>query len=137
MAGNIFYGWQFSHLVAWRMEQLTIPISNDFAFDFGENSRVEKSLPMNWFEFWENILHILANPSAHILDQVVLLCNSTSVISHDILVFSLILWPTDNRFSLEKLELDLNQHPTRTKWDAPFTHPSCSYAPKLRTPSNT
>jgi hypothetical protein len=70
---------------------------------------------MNWFAFSQNILPVVANPSGHILDQVVLLCISTSVISHDILVLSLLLWPTDNRFSLEKLELDLNRHPTRTK----------------------
>jgi hypothetical protein len=63
--------------------------------------------------------------------------NWSCPIPHHILVFSLILWPMDNRFSLEKLELNLNRHPTRTKWDAPFTHPSCSCAPTLHTPSNT
>jgi hypothetical protein len=35
----------------------------------------------------------------------------------------------DTRFSLEKLELDLNQHPTRTKCDAPFTHPGAFVPP--------
>jgi hypothetical protein len=47
--------------------------------DFGENSLTKKSLQMNWIAFSQNILSIVPNPSAHILDQVVLLCISTSV----------------------------------------------------------
>jgi hypothetical protein len=50
-----------------------------FKLDFGENSPAKRSLEMNWFGFSQNIVSSVPNPSAHILDQVVLLCISISV----------------------------------------------------------
>jgi len=45
---------------------------------------------MNWFAFSQNILPIVANPSAHILDQVVLLCITTSVAQFHIIFWFLV-----------------------------------------------
>jgi hypothetical protein len=50
----------------------------------------KKSLQMNWFAFSQNILPIVANPSAHILVQVVFLCISTSVAQFDIIFWFLV-----------------------------------------------
>jgi len=45
---------------------------------------------MNWFAFSQNLLPIVANPSAHILDQLVLLGISTSVAQFHIIVWFLV-----------------------------------------------
>jgi hypothetical protein len=58
--------------------------------DFGENSPLKKSLQMNWFAFSQNIVSSVPNPSAHILDQVVLLCMSTSVAQFHIICWFLV-----------------------------------------------
>jgi hypothetical protein len=45
---------------------------------------------MNWFAFSQNILSIVPNPRADILDQVVLLCISTSVAQIHIIFWFLV-----------------------------------------------
>jgi hypothetical protein len=45
---------------------------------------------MNWFAFLQNILSIVGNPSAQILDQVMLLCISTSVAQIHIIFWFLV-----------------------------------------------
>jgi len=61
-----------------------------FKLDFGENSPVKRSLEMNWFAFSQNIVSSVPNPSAHILDQVVLLCISISVAQFHIIFWFLV-----------------------------------------------
>jgi hypothetical protein len=61
-----------------------------FKLDFRDNLPITKSLQMNWFAFLQNILFIVRNPSAQILDQVVLLCTSTSVAQIHIIFWFLV-----------------------------------------------
>jgi hypothetical protein len=57
-----------------------------FKLDFGENAPVKKSLQMNWFAFQ----HFVYCSKSHILDQVVLLCISTSVAQIQIIFWFLV-----------------------------------------------
>ncbi len=55
-----------------------------------KNSWVEKSVPNELVCIFSNSLPILANPSAHILDEVVLLCISPSVAQFHIIFWFLV-----------------------------------------------
>ncbi len=61
-----------------------------FKLDFGKNSPVKKLLQTNWFAFSQSILPTVANPSAHILGQVVCLCISSSVAQSHIIFWFLV-----------------------------------------------
>jgi hypothetical protein len=61
-----------------------------FKLDFGKNSPVKKSQQTNWFAFSQSILPTVANPSAHILDQVVCVCISSSVAQFHIIFWFLV-----------------------------------------------
>jgi hypothetical protein len=64
-----------------RREITTLYGKKSYSFQVGLSWQFanNKSLQMNWFAFLQDILSIVGNPSAQILDQVVLLCISTSV----------------------------------------------------------
>jgi len=61
-----------------------------FRLKLGENSPVKQSLQLNWFAFSQTVFPILTNFSAHILNQIVLLCIGNSVAQFHIVFWFLV-----------------------------------------------